>query len=94
VSTVADRRSRLQFALDRLPWWLWPIKDGITWLACKTTGHVPMQSWNPRAGAYWHCAWCLNDVPAPEPLIPPMRLDDLERECRESRSADGGEASR
>lgn len=58
-------RSRLQFWLDRWPWWTANITHAITWTACKLTGHVPMQNWNWRAGTYWHCAWCLQDVPTP-----------------------------
>lgn len=65
-------RNRIQFWLDRWPWWLWPITSGFTWLACKTTGCVPMQNYNWRVGAYWHCTWCLKDVPTPAAaVIPP-----------------------
>lgn len=58
-------RRRLQFWVIALPWWLWWVTAAFTWLACHTVGHVPMQNWNPKYLAYWHCTWCLKDVPAP-----------------------------
>lgn len=36
------RRKRVHFAIDRLPWWLWPIKDAVQWVACRVFGHEPI----------------------------------------------------
>lgn len=82
---MSDFRNRIQFALDRLHWRLWWVSAAFTWVACHTVGCVPMKNGNCRVGTYWHCIWCLKDVPEPEPLIPPMRLDELEQICAEAR---------
>ncbi len=60
------RRKRVHFAIDRLPWWLWPIADAAQWISCRVFSHEPITHHSTPSGApAWFCAYCL--TPQEEP---------------------------
>lgn len=60
-SPATRRRKRVHFALDRLPWQLWPVSAAAQWVACLALGHELIH-W-PEAC----CAYCSKDLTDREP---------------------------